>query len=120
MKVLIADDSVVHARNLARLLNELGHEVVGHARDGASAVKFYQECAPDLLLLDIVMPGMDGLSALRLICSRDKHARVIVLSSVGGIGGNVEEALKFGARGILTKPATREQIAHAIDEALCE
>jgi two-component system, chemotaxis family, chemotaxis protein CheY len=116
MRILIADDSQAYSRQLTRLLLALGHEVVAQAQDGAAAVKLYEEVAPDLVFMDIVMPGMDGITGLRLIRSRDRHAQVIMLSSIAGVGGRVDEALKLGALCVLSKPAGQEELQRALEE----
>jgi two-component system chemotaxis response regulator CheY len=112
--VLIVDDSIAHIQQLTALLQSMGHTVVGHARTGAAGVRLFKEHCPQLTFLDIVMPEMDGLSALRLIHNIDPTARVIVLSSMAGVGGQVAKALQLGATAVLTKPATKEELATAL------
>jgi two-component system chemotaxis response regulator CheY len=114
MKVLIADDSVTAARSLAAVLEQAGAQVVGHARSGTEALRLYTETKPDLVFLDIVMPQMDGLSALRSLRALDQGAKVVILSSAVGVGSNVEAALRLGALAIVTKPFSPEQIVSAL------
>lgn len=104
-KVLIVDDSLTVARQLRAIL-EATHdfEVIGHARNGIEAVKMYRTDKPDLVLMDIVMPEMDGLQATRTICALDAEAKIIVISSAAGVGDKVTEALRLGARNIISKP----------------
>lgn len=114
MRILVVDDSQTQIQNLTRQLESLGHRVVGQARDGATAVRLYEKLRPDAVFLDIVMPELDGLSALRCIRSQDPAARVIIVSSVAAIGGKVEEALRLGAAGVLAKPVTEKELSAAL------
>jgi len=114
MRVLIVDDSVVHGQRLTAILAELGHQVVGHARTGAAGVMLYKEHHPDLVCLDMVMPEMDGMTALRTLRSMDPEACVMLLSAVAGVGGRVEEALRLGAKDVLAKPFSREDVRKSI------
>ena len=104
-KVLLVDDSISTARQLQKIIEDSGEfEVVGHAKNGVEGIKLYTEKKPDIVCMDLVMPVMDGLQAIRSIINLDGNARIVVISSVGGVGENVTEALKFGARNIITKP----------------
>lgn len=114
MRVLIVDDSLIHIRQLTETLTRLGHTVIGHARTGTSGVQLFRENNPDVVFLDVVMPELDGLAALRLIKSLDAGAQVIMLTSTAGVGAKVEEALKLGAAAVVAKPATAAQIEQAI------
>ncbi len=110
-RVLIVDDSLTVARQLRAILEAAGDfEIVGHAKNGIEAVKQYRTDNPDLVLMDIVMPEMDGLQATRAICALDPKARVVVISSAAGVGDKVTEALRLGARNIISKPFDAETI----------
>jgi two-component system chemotaxis response regulator CheY len=114
-KVLLVDDSTTIARQLQGLLEGTGEfEVVGHGRDGLEGIKLYTSLKPDVVLLDLVMPEMDGLQTLRAIMSLDKDARVVVISSAGGVGEKVVEALKFGARNVVSKPFEPERVIEIV------
>ncbi len=88
-------------------------EVIGEAGDGAAAVTLAQQTSPDVVLMDIRMPGMDGLSATRLITSLDNGPRVLVLTTFD-LDEYVYEALRVGASGFLLKDARPEQLIDAI------
>lgn len=114
--VLIVDDSRSVIAQLDGLLGNLeGVEIVGRARDGAEAVRLAAQYRPDLVLMDIVMPGMDGLAALRLIAATQPEVRVAMLSSVGGRASLAEEAFRFGAIQVLGKPVEPGQITRLLD-----
>ncbi len=116
MKVLIVDDSKTTAKQLELIIEELsGFEVIATASTGIEALKLFKQLSPDIICMDIVMPVMDGLQALRAILKQDKEAKVVVISSVGGVGGKVVEALKFGAKSVLSKPFEPEQVREILE-----
>ncbi|HOX42578.1 MAG TPA: response regulator [Myxococcota bacterium] len=115
-KVLLVDDSVAIARQLTKLLTDLGdYEVVAHAKNGAEAVKLFKTVAPDVVLMDIVMPMMDGIQSLRTLLRLDPAARVVMVSSLGGVGAKVEEAIRLGARAVISKPFESDRIRAVLD-----
>jgi two-component system, chemotaxis family, chemotaxis protein CheY len=115
-KVLVVDDSVAIARQLTKLLTDLGdYEVVAHAKNGAEAVKLFKTVTPDLVLMDIVMPMMDGIQSLRTLLRLDPAARVVMVSSLGGVGAKVEEAIRLGARAVISKPFESDRIRAVLD-----
>jgi two-component system chemotaxis response regulator CheY len=116
-KILVVDDSVAIARQLTKLLEEFGgYDVVGHAKNGAEAVKLFKTLKPDLVLMDIVMPMMDGIQSLRTLMRLDPQAKVIVISSLGGVGNKVEEAIRLGARNVISKPFEAEKIKAILEK----
>ncbi len=120
-RILVVDDSLAAGKQLERLLVEQGaHEVVCQARNGAEALKCFVEHAPELVMLDIVMPVMDGLQALRAILGRDPSAKVIMVSSVGGVGEKVGEALRLGARAVVSKPFEADDVLATVERVLAE
>ncbi|WP_075756905.1 response regulator [Sporomusa sp. GT1] len=111
-KVLICDDSMLVRKKLRDLLEEM-HCQVYEAKDGAECVELFKNHQPGTVFMDIVMPELDGLAALKQIKTLDKCAKVIMLSSTG-TSTKVLEALKHGATDFIQKPYTRDQIAKAI------
>ncbi len=113
-KVLFVDDSAfVRARTVV-LLKELGYAVV-EANDGAQAVEAFKRARPDVVLLDITMPVMDGLEALREILAVDPRARVAMVTAVGQ-QNVVMEAMKAGARDFVVKPFDTERLKATVDK----
>ena len=109
LNVLLVDDSRTVLAQLERILNEIDDvSIVGMARNGASAIRMATESRPDLVLMDIVMPGLDGLSALRTIKSMYPEMEVAMVFSVIGDAQKVEEALRLGACQVLGKPFDAE------------
>jgi two-component system, chemotaxis family, chemotaxis protein CheY len=120
-RVLLVDDSLSVGRQLERILAEAAqYEVVGQARNGAEAVKLYAAEKPDLVVMDIVMPVMDGLTALRTILGMNRSARVVMISSVGGVGEKASEALRMGAKAVVSKPFEPDDVLATFDRVLAE
>jgi len=116
LRVLVVDDSRVALAQMEHIIdNAHGAEVVGSVRDGASAIRAVAELDPDLVMMDIVMPDMDGLSALRVIMANHPEVRVVLVSSLGGSGSHAEEAFRLGAIQVIAKPFEQDLV-----EALLE
>lgn len=116
-RILIVDDSVFTFEQLKALIEKTGiAEVVAHAKDGMEGVKLYRKLTPDIVFLDILMPNMDGLQTLKTILSMDKNAKVVMISSLGGAAEKAEEALKSGAKAIISKPFDEKDIKKIIEQ----
>ncbi len=104
-KVLVVDDSLSVGRQLTEIITSSGEfEVVGHAKNGAEAIQMYQKTHPDMVCMDMNMPVMDGITALRTLVAIDKNARVVMVTSLGGVGDKFTEAMKLGAKNVISKP----------------
>lgn len=115
-KVLIVDDAQFMRLRCARLLTENGYETV-EAQNGVQAIDVYQREQPDVVLMDITMPEMDGLTALRKIKEFDPNARIAMLTALGQ-QGIVLEAIKAGARDFVVKPFEAERVLSAVQRIL--
>ncbi|HBG08231.1 MAG: two-component system response regulator [Geobacteraceae bacterium GWC2_58_44] len=116
-KVVIADDSIAFARQLEKIIAGSGEfEVVAQARNGLEAIQMYQLHHPDILCMDMNMPGMDGITALRTLVALDKQAKVVMITSLGGVGDKFTEALRLGAKAVLSKPFEPEELLKVLRE----
>ena len=114
IRVLIVDDHTVVRDGLQALLSvEPGMEVVGSAADGIEAVRLAQELKPDVILLDLVMPRMDGVQAINEIKRDNPSARILVLTSFAE-NHQVFSAIKSGAMGYIMKDTSADELIHAI------
>lgn len=111
--VLVVDDSMLMRRMIVDVLSDSGWDVVGEAIDGADAVAQYKEKTPDLVTMDIVMPGTDGLQALELIRQHNPSAQVIVVSALNQTR-MISEAIRKGAADFITKPFLPEQLQETV------
>ncbi|MBC8062152.1 MAG: response regulator [Clostridiaceae bacterium] len=114
-RVLITDDAVFMRLSLKAMLEKNGFEVVGEAENGAVAVEKYKILKPDIVTLDITMPVMDGLEALKKIRAFDKGARIMMISAMGQ-ESIVREAVMAGALGFVIKPFNEETIVKAFNK----
>ena len=115
--VMIVDDSLIMAQKLKLLLGELGHAVVRICKDGPEAITGYPLVKPELVTMDITMPGMDGVDAMKAILAEHPHARFIMVTSHGQ-EAMVVRAIEAGALGYVLKPVTKEALAAMISRAL--
>jgi DNA-binding NarL/FixJ family response regulator len=116
MRVVIADDHAVYREGLARLLRKFGVDVVGEAPDGEAAIRMVDQTAPDVVLLDLRMPGMSGLEAVRLLTDQAAAVRVLVLS-VSADEADVTAAIVAGANGYVLKDEPVEEVIAGIRAA---
>jgi len=115
--IMIVDDAAFMRMMLKDILTKNGFTVVGEAENGAVAVEKYAELKPDLTTMDITMPEMDGLQALKEIRKWDSKARVIMCSAMGQ-QSMVIEAIQAGARDFIVKPFQADRVVEAITKAL--
>jgi len=116
IRVLVADDHAIVRKGICALLATEPHiEVVGEAHDGQEAISAAGRLDPDVILMDLVMPGMDGLEATRRLTSRQPATRILVLTSFHG-DDKVFPAIKAGALGYLLKDSGPEELVEAIEQ----
>lgn len=116
-RVLIVDDACFMRSTISMMLKRNGFEIVGEAENGIEGVKKYNELRPDIVTMDITMPELSGLDALKLIKKIDPKANVIMVSAMGQ-ELLVREAVLNGAKSFVVKPFKEEQVVKAIKKVL--
>ncbi len=116
-RIMIVDDDHSTRTMLREILEKSGHEVVAEAASGDEVMDKYREAAPDLIVMDIVLPFTNGIEATRLIRAVDKNARVIIVSALGDIP-LIKAAFASGAMDFIQKPFTPTKIMDAVRQAL--
>lgn len=116
-RILIVDDSRTSRKVLRNLLESNGHEIVGEAKDGAEGVELYSSLKPDLVTMDITMPIMDGIEALKNIRNADNTAKIIMVTAAGQ-KTKMLEAIKYGAAEFLAKPFEADQIKDIVSKVI--
>jgi two-component system chemotaxis response regulator CheY len=108
-RLLVVDDAMLMRRMIRDAATEAGWEVVGEAKNGLEGVSLYEQLRPDLVTMDVVMPEMGGLEALRKIRSVDPNARVVMVTALDQ-KQTIEDAIREGAIDFIVKPFDRERI----------
>lgn len=116
-RILIVDDAAFMRMMLKDILVKNGYEVVGEAPNGAIAVERYKDTQPDLVTMDITVPEMDGITAVKEIKKIDPQARIIMCSAMGQ-QAMVIEAIQAGARDFIVKPFQPERVLEAVRKNL--
>jgi two-component system chemotaxis response regulator CheY len=117
IRYLVVDDSVFARKNLARIIGTFGGQVAGEAGDGVTAITEYERLKPDIVLMDITMPQMEGIEAAERIVVQHPEARIVMVSSVG-YQENIVAALQRGARHFVQKPVKPEVLYEVIKYVL--
>ncbi|OWR32472.1 two-component system response regulator [Saccharibacillus sp. O23] len=116
-RVMIVDDAAFMRMVLKEILVKLGYEVVGEAGNGAEAVLEYERLKPDIVTMDITMPEMDGITAVRKIKEIDPNVRIVMCSAMGQ-QGMIVEAIQAGARDFIVKPFQPDRVEQALRKLL--
>ena len=112
-KIMICDDAAFMRMMIKDILTKNGYNVAGEAENGAKAVEKYAELKPDLVLMDITMPEMDGIEALKKIKASDPSASVIMCSAMGQ-QAMVIESIQSGAKDFIVKPFQADRVIEAV------
>lgn len=115
-RIMVVDDSRMIHLQIRQLLKESDYEVALCCSDGETAIAQYGEIQPDLVTMDIIMPGMDGLETARAILEEHPDARILMVSSLV-YDDTISEAREIGTKGFLYKPFERETLLDALDKA---
>ena len=115
--VLVCDDAIFMRTMISDILTQAGFEVVGEAESGSQAVDKYRALKPDLVTMDIVMPDMGGIEAVREICRTDPEAKILMCSAMGQ-QALVVEAIQAGAKDFVVKPFVPSRVLEAVGRVL--
>ncbi len=115
--VLVCDDAIFMRTMIGDILSQAGFEVVGEAETGVQAVERFRQLKPDLVTMDIVMPDMGGIDAVREIVKEDPNARILMCSAMGQ-QALVVEAIQAGARDFVVKPFQPSRVLEAVERVL--
>ena len=116
-KILLVDDTKFMRMMLMNILKPKGYEIIGEAGDGLEAIELYKKHKPDLVTMDIVMPHMDGIEAVRQITAEDSNAKIIMVTAIGQ-ESKVKEAIEAGAKGYIVKPFQAPQVLEEVEKVL--
>lgn len=112
-RILITDDALFMRVTLKNILSQNGYEICGEAQNGVEAVKMYEDLKPDIVIMDITMPEMDGIQALKEIIALDANANVVMCTAMGQ-KRMVVEAIQAGAKDFIVKPFQPERVLKAL------
>ena len=115
--ILICDDAAFVRMMIKDILTKNGYNIVGEAENGAKAVEKYAELKPDLVLMDITMPEMDGIEALKKIKAADANASIIMCSAMGQ-QAMVIESIQSGAKDFIVKPFQADRVLEAVQKVV--
>ncbi|HEY9722499.1 MAG TPA: response regulator [Oscillatoriaceae cyanobacterium] len=116
MKILVVDDAAFMRMMIKDILVKHGYEVIGEATNGVEALVRFKELAPDLVTMDITMPEMDGITAVKELRRMDPNVRIVMCSAMGQ-QAMVLEAIQAGARDFIVKPFQADRVIDAIKKA---
>ena len=119
VRYLVVDDSIFARKNLARMIESFGGRIAGEAGDGCTALTEYGRTQPDIVLMDIIMPHMEGIEAAERVVKLHPQARIIMVSSVG-YQENIISALQKGARHFVQKPVKPEVLYDVVKYVMGE
>jgi len=118
-KILIVDDAAFMRMMLTDILVEHGHKIVGEAPDAKEALRLYKKLKPDLVTMDIIMPGINGIEAVKKIIQVDPKAKILMVSAMGQ-QALLKEAIEAGAKGFVVKPFKPEKVIEEVEKIMGE
>lgn len=101
--IMVVDDSPFASKQIKDIVEENGYEVIGYAKNGEEGIRMYEELKPDIIILDIIMPGIDGLETAQILLKKNPNAKILMLSSLCD-SGTLEEVKGIGLKFLIPKP----------------
>lgn len=114
--VLVVDDSLFIYDEIKYMLEDTDYRIVGHAKDGAQAMRMYEKLKPDVVTMDIIMPGINGIDTSKLLLDRWHDAKIVIVSSLA-YDETREESEKAGVSGFIFKPLEKMEFIEALNQA---
>ena len=118
-RLMVVDDSRVLEYQICKLLEDTDYEVAAYCENGEEAIARYAEVAPDIVTLDIIMPGIDGLETAQVLLDEHPEARIVMVSSLA-YDETLHEASKIGAKAFICKPFDRDELINTLERVLAE
>lgn len=112
--IMVVDDSPFASKQIKDIVEDNGYEVIGYAKDGKEAIEFYKELKPDIVILDIIMPGLNGLETAEILKKQDPAVKILMLSSLCD-AGTMEEVKSIGVKHLIPKPLEADVLLASLE-----
>lgn len=112
--IMVVDDSPFASKQIKDIVEDNGYEVIGYAKDGEEAIEFYKELKPDIVILDIIMPGLNGLETAEILKKQDPAVKILMLSSLCD-AGSMEEVKSIGVKHLIPKPLEADVLLASLE-----
>ena len=116
-QLMLVDDSLMVKLQISKMLENTDFEIVAYCANGEEAIAKYEEILPDVVTLDLIMPGIDGLETAQVLLEEYPEAKILMVSSLA-YEDTIQEADRIGTRGFLYKPLSREKLIEALENTL--
>ena len=112
--IMVVDDSPFASNQIKDIVEDNGYEVIGYAKDGEEAIELYKELKPDIVILDIIMPGLNGLETAEILKKQDPAVKILMLSSLCD-AGTMEEVKSIGVKHLIPKPLEADVLLASLE-----
>lgn len=112
--IMVVDDSPFASKQIKDIAEDNGYEVIGYAKDGEEAIELYKELKPDIVILDIIMPGLNGLETAEILKKQDPAVKILMLSSLCD-AGTMEEVKSIGVKHLIPKPLEADVLLASLE-----
>ena len=112
--LMVVDDSPFASKQIKDIVEDIGYEVIGYAKDGEEAIELYKELKPDIVILDIIMPGLNGLETAEILKKQDPAVKILMLSSLCD-AGTMEEVKSIGVKHLIPKPLEADVLLASLE-----
>lgn len=112
--IMVVDDSPFASKQIKDIVEDNGYEVIGYAKDGEEAIEFYKELKPDIVILDIIMPGLNGLETAEILKKQDPAVKILMLSSLCD-AGTMEEVKSIGVKHLIPMPLEADVLLASLE-----